>query len=176
MKRRCARVGRWLDDGMPPDGRGAAEAHASGCARCTAALAAALDVEVLLAREPAAAAEGFTAAVMRRVGPRHDPAAPPAIVVPPTVPWWTRAAAEPAAAVGLALAAWAFWELDRVEANGARLVAALLALQTRLPILAEPTVRLGLAWLAVPVWLLLGLVLYRGTQAWVRGGAGRSWN
>jgi hypothetical protein len=106
----CVAFDAWLDAGMPaPDA--APAAHANGCARCAARWREALELEAWLAA-PAALTPppaGFVDAVMLRVHETPRPAAALARVAPPAVPWWVRAAAEPAAVGAFAIAALIAW-------------------------------------------------------------------
>lgn len=104
----CERFDRWLDEGRPEPSALFAS-HAATCARCAAAWRAAEALERALEAAPTAAPSGFAARVMARV---HD--TPRAVVVsaplPPALPWWVRAAAEPAAAGAFAIAALIAWQ------------------------------------------------------------------
>lgn len=99
----CDGVERWLNEGMPARDRAAARAHARGCPGCDQAIAAAVALEELLAGAalPSASA-GFTDAVMARID--AEPKAARAEAAPVAAPpWWLVLAAEPAAAVALAV-------------------------------------------------------------------------
>jgi hypothetical protein len=106
----CRTFDRWLDEGRSPSAEAPMLAHARTCARCTAALAAALEVEALLVEPLATSAPaGFTAGVMRRLA--AAPRARAAIVLPEAAPleWWLRAPADPPAAMALVLAGLLWW-------------------------------------------------------------------
>ena len=113
----CDRVREWIDRGMPsePDAPDA-ERHAVACAHCARDLALELELQRAFAR-PAAAPDGFTGAVMRRVAAVEAvrPAWIPEVVAPP-LPWWARAAADPAAVVGFVVAGLLLWRRDAVIA------------------------------------------------------------
>lgn len=101
----CDGVERWLNEGMPAHGLGAARAHARGCPGCDQAIAAAVALEELLAGAGAAlpsAPAGFTEVVMARIDaePKRARAEAAPVAAPP---WWLVLAAEPAAAVALAV-------------------------------------------------------------------------
>jgi len=101
----CDGVERWLNEGMPARGLAAAQAHARRCPGCDQAIAAAVALEAMLAdaatRTPSAPA-GFTDAVMARID--AEPMTARAQAAPVTAPpWWLVLAAEPAAAVALAV-------------------------------------------------------------------------
>lgn len=101
----CDGVERWLNEGMPARGLAAAQAHARRCPACDHAIAAAVTLEAMLAGAGAglpAAPAGFTDAVMARIDAEPETArAEAAPVAAP--PWWLVLAAEPAAAVALAV-------------------------------------------------------------------------
>jgi len=106
MPIRCEEFDRWLDEGMPSRHSVAASAHAEGCARCTAALAAAHAVEAALREPPPLAPAAMADFVMERVE-RTERARLRHRETERARPWsrWLGAfAEEPAAAVALALA------------------------------------------------------------------------
>ncbi|HEY6865783.1 MAG TPA: hypothetical protein VI792_00915 [Candidatus Eisenbacteria bacterium] len=125
----CDRVERWLDEGRPAADEAACRAHAASCARCAAALRAALAIDELLARAPAPAPESLTEHVMARVTAARQGAWR---IEPPAFDWWVRAAAEPSVALALILAALLAWggnALPALAAQGlARLATALAGL------------------------------------------------
>lgn len=116
----CERVDRWLDEGRHASGEAACRAHAASCARCAAAIGAAMELEDLLgahrATAPTTLVEGVMArvAVARRADWELDP---------PVLDWWVRAAAEPSVALALALAALIMWRGNAMPALGAQAVA-----------------------------------------------------
>jgi len=127
MTASCERFERWLDAVRPAAGEPAARNHAESCARCAASLRAALEVDGLLAAGLAPAPAGFAARVMERVeAARRASAAlagyPPhaAPIAPPAFDWWVRAAADPAAALALVLAALVAWRGGAMVALAAR--------------------------------------------------------
>ncbi len=123
----CESVERWLNEARPTAGEAGACAHAAGCRACARALEAALELEVVLAAGLAPAPPGLTAGVMARVerAQRRDLASLPA---PPAFDWWVRAAAEPAAALALVLAALLLWRGPALTAPTAQAVAGLAGL------------------------------------------------
>jgi len=127
MTASCETFERWLDAGRPAAAEPAARAHAAGCARCATALRAALEVEGLLAAGLAPAPAGFAARVMERVEAARRAGAAPAgyaphaaPIAPPAFDWWVRAAADPAAALALVLAALVAWRGEAMVALVAR--------------------------------------------------------
>jgi len=129
MTASCETFARWLDAGRPAAGEPAARGHAEGCARCAASLRAALEVEGLLAAGLAPAPAGFAARVMERVeaarragGALAPSGYPPhaGAVGPQVFDWWVRAAADPAAALALGLAALVAWRGVAMVAFAAR--------------------------------------------------------
>lgn len=169
----CARFTRWLDDGMPPAAAAAHEAHASGCAGCAAALAGARALDRALERALAAAPDGFADRVMERVArARQVPLT--AWIEPDMLPWWVRAAAEPAVVLATMLAALVLWQyplLVRVATTAWQLLSGpavsgflrLPSLPAELPglaALADPYVLVGLALAGLPVAWWAGLAVY----------------
>ena len=180
----CEQFERWLDDGAP-DGGAAADcrAHAATCPACAAAAAAARELETRFAAARDAsvhrAPAGFTERVMERVadvartsqaiGAWHVPAAA-------ILPWWVRAAAEPATALAFAVAALLLWKRDAMlvaatsllaQAGGplaATVTAADRAVGSgwRIPAaLQRPEVLLGAAFAVAPALFWLSWRLWR---------------
>jgi hypothetical protein len=103
----CAEFRRWLDEGMPAPDR-AHRAHAAACADCAREWEAALALERLLDGATIAAPAGFADRVMSvvAVAPAEAPTGQRAIAgLGPELPWWVRAAADPACAGALLVAA-----------------------------------------------------------------------
>jgi hypothetical protein len=171
----CGRVARWLDDGLPAADPAAAEAraHAASCPRCAAALAAAEELDAALARAALAAPAGFSARVMERVA-RAGTARLAAASDLDEMSWWVRAAAEPAAALALALAALVLWQraplahfaAAALQAMGDPAVAAAARrlLEPRLLLdlgaFSDPLVLGGVALALLPLAWWAGLALY----------------
>jgi len=99
----CAEFERWLDEGRLEAQPATAMAHAAACNSCARALVAAEAVERFLALEPPPAPAGFTRRVMARVE------TPVAVPLPPALPWWMRAALEPAAILAMVLLTVVTW-------------------------------------------------------------------
>ncbi len=193
----CERFERWLDDGAPEGTGGdlavvtAAEEfrdHAATCARCAAALAAARELESLLAAplRSRAAPAGFTARVMERVewmerlaphvGYGAELRQPP---VAESMPWWVRAAAEPAAALAFALAALLLWKRDAMlaaagsmlaQASGSFAATATAAGRTagwlQIPaVFMRPEILLGVAFAIAPALVWASWRLWRWGEA-----------
>lgn len=189
----CDEFGRWLDQGFPAVA-GTARDHASLCVHCARALAATESLERMLAAPPARTAPDFTDAVMARIAAPVEPAAAPfALPALPafSMPWWLRAAAEPAAALALLLSGVVVWLGERAfgvadvvatAAGGATIaVGAGIATSPVGPLLSESPVRFGLllalalvlALLAGPItrWterVLVALALPRADALWGR--------
>lgn len=102
----CEQVDRWLDQDGPESDAAACRAHAASCARCTAALAAALEIETLLAADFAPAPATLTPQVMARVTVARRAEWQ---VAPPAFEWWVRAAAQPSVVLAFAIAALLIW-------------------------------------------------------------------
>ena len=105
----CAELDRWLDDGMPEAGARTARAHAATCARCAAALDAALAIETTFVEftavahaVPARAPEGFAARVMALV--RERELEPARIAETPAPSSWIRLLSDPVATVSIVVA------------------------------------------------------------------------
>jgi hypothetical protein len=105
----CGDLQRWLDEGAPAASADAAQAHALVCAACERALRVAIEIEGLLEAGPPPAPAGFSARVMERVqeAPRLA-----LLAQVPALPWWLRAAAEPACALALVTAGLLTWHMD----------------------------------------------------------------
>ncbi len=172
----CAGFERWLDEGTPPDGAVEARAHADACARCAAALAMARELDDALARAAVRAPAGFAARVMERVArARIERLA--SLLATDTLPWWVRAAAEPAAAISLALAALVLWQREALVRVSASVLQALghPAVEGALRRLGEPRLTLDLSALSnVP--LLLGVLFATAPLAWMVGLAAYHWS
>ena len=105
----CERFERWLNDGLGETAGAEGHAHAASCARCGAALAVARALEAALERPAIVAPEDFAGRVMERVA-RARMARRLTWIEPEVLPWWVRAAAEPATALSLALGALVLWQ------------------------------------------------------------------
>jgi hypothetical protein len=124
----CVAFERWLDERCPDDASTAAGAHAAACAACAHAWRAAVALETALAASPSPAPEGFTERVMARVRPGAARASLPAGLpapVSPAMPWWIRAAGEPATVLALVVAAAVAWGGEGLTALAAAARAAL---------------------------------------------------
>lgn len=99
----CCAVSRWLDDGGAPRHPDAARLldHASRCASCGAATAAARAVEALL-EEASQVPAGFADAVMARIAVDALTAAPGAQPEPVRAAWWREVWRSPEVAGGFA--------------------------------------------------------------------------
>jgi len=178
----CDRFQRWLDDGMPEaglapgDGAGPALAHAAGCRRCGAALAAERELDAILARPACAAPVGFADRVMERVA-RARSARIAALVEADAMPWWVRAAAEPVAAIALALAALVLWQRDAITRFSAWALQMLghPAVVHALRAVEQPRISLDLSLLTHP-FVLTGFTLAMLPLAWWAGLAVYHWS
>jgi len=104
----CDDFERWLDQGGAPEGRVGAAAHAAACPRCARAWRIAETLDAALAEAPAPASRAFTDRVMARVGSGRIPAP----LLMPALPWWVRAAMEPATVLALVAAGAMVWGWD----------------------------------------------------------------
>jgi hypothetical protein len=161
----CEELDRWLDDGRPEGTRDLGEAHATACARCREALAAALDVERALALpEPASRAPAaFTDAVMQRVSMTSRDLRP----APPSLAGWLLAdpAAATACVLGFLVVWWRepLWVLALTISARAVALVPLISEQVAFGVLdafASPAALAGLALALLPLigwgsWLLM---------------------
>lgn len=110
----CHDFEQWLDKGMPEADATAARAHAAACALCTSMLAAAREIEGLLAAAPAGAPPPFTDRVMARVAAASALRAQEVDLapIPSVLPWWVRAASDPAVVLAATVAALATWRIE----------------------------------------------------------------
>jgi hypothetical protein len=172
----CERFERWLNEGLGEPAGVEGHAHAASCARCGAALAAARALDAALEPPAVVAPAGFAERVMERVA-RARAARLSAWIEPEVLPWWVRAAAEPATALSLVLAALVLWQYPLL----ARFAAA--AFQ----VLASPVVAAFMHQLAAPRFALdhsafsdpfvfTGLVLAGLPFAWWAGLAVYHWS
>jgi hypothetical protein len=174
----CAAFETWLDDGMPAGEAPGASAHAASCASCARALAAAQSIEAGLAGAVFTAPAGMTDRVMARVA-AHEARRPAARRGVPaldqTLPWWVRAATDPAAIGALALAAVLIWKWDVIAGSGALAFAVLagaaagtLPAPSVTPFLPGAGIlRIAVAMVLVPAGALLALASYRMSEHWV---------
>jgi hypothetical protein len=175
---------RWLDDGMPDSGAKDAHAHAGSCARCSASLAAAREIEAMLEHSASVAPAGFTDRVMSRVAAtsaRGGAASVRALetqLVAGAMPWWVRAASDPAVVLSAAIAALVAWRGDQlwrlagVAAGAVSLawrgvpgVASRLfagwSVPAAAPTLADPVVQLGMMLALAALLAVASIPLYR---------------
>jgi len=160
-----------------PDAAGAeARAHAASCPRCAAALATARALDAALARYAATAPAGFTARVMESVALARSPRPIPWIETD-MLPWWVRAAADPATALSLALAALVMWNYEALARFTAAAFQALAspAVASFIRQAAAPRLTLDLSLLANP-FVFGGLVLAGLPFAWWAGIAVYHWS
>ncbi|TMQ67422.1 MAG: hypothetical protein E6K78_04790 [Candidatus Eisenbacteria bacterium] len=166
----CDQFERWLDQGTPAPLAAVASAHAQRCARCAASRSASRELDALLRSAPRAP-DPFTERVMDHLE------TPGIALLPAPLPWWIRAASEPAGVLALALAAALLWGWQRlwsftetaapaavrvVEASLAAWVAELIA-APRLGPLRAPQVQVGLEVALSCLVLLASPALYRTT-------------
>jgi hypothetical protein len=165
----CDRVDRWLDQGGDEADAVAAQAHAASCARCAAALAAALEIDALLAADFGPAPEAITEQVMARVAIarraqwRFDP---------PAFDWWVRAAAQPSVALALALAALLMWRGDLVLALASQgliwLATQLASASAAAPVSFAPATRTALRLVLLIATPWASWLLYRWSEDFAR--------
>jgi len=172
----CERFERWLNEGMGVAVGAEWHAHATSCAHCGAALAAARALDAALGQPAVEAPADFTERVMERVA-RARVARLLAWIEPEVLPWWVRAAAEPATALSLALAALVLWQYPLLARFAAAAFQALAspAVATFMHQLAAPRFALDLSALSDP-FVFTGLVLAGLPFAWWAGLAVYHWS
>lgn len=162
----CEAFERWLDDGRLETSEAAMHAHAATCAPCGTALAAMLELEHALESASTPAPLHFTDRVMNRVSEQRACAADRS--VEPALAWWVRAAADPAAALALVVAALLLWRGEALWREGLALAASAAHLATAaarvtpaLPApLQAPYVSLAFALALAPLAMWGALRLY----------------
>lgn len=162
----CEAFERWLDEGRLETSEPAMLAHAAGCARCGAALAAMSELEHALESSSTPAPAHFTERVMSRI--REQRARATDLTVEPAFAWWVRVAADPAAALALVVAALVLWRGDSLwragvvfTTNAARLATAAGHATPALPApLQAPYVSLAFALALAPLALWGSARLY----------------
>lgn len=146
----CLEFERQLDSGMLAALPSTALEHARGCAGCARSLARARSLERHLERafsaergapvmgtvEGDALPAAFTVAVMARVE-RGEARGVRWLAPPDSVPWWARAAAEPAVALACGVAALLLWRGDALLAGVRAWIPSAMAAPARLAELAE---------------------------------------
>jgi len=169
----CRAFEAWLDQGMPEPADDA-RAHGATCGRCARALDAAFVLERVLGEETVRAPRGFTDAVMARIA-LPSPAAGVAFA-PSDLAWWLRAAAQPATALALVLAAVVVAGRETITAWAvagqialAQSLAHGIPASLREPIGAglgfdDPWIRFGVALGLAPVVVIASLALHAWTS------------
>ena len=172
----CERFERWLDEGLREATGAGARAHAASCARCAAALVTARALDAALERSATVAPAGFAERVMERVALARQ-ARLLAWIEPEVLPWWVRAAAEPATALSLALGALVLWQYPVLARFAAAALQALAspAVATFVHQLSAPRFTLDLSAFSNP-FVLTGLVLAGLPFAWWSGLAVYHWS
>ena len=172
----CERFERWLNEGAGVEEGAGGPAHAASCARCGAALAAARALDAALERSARVAPAEFTARVMARVA-RARQARLLAWIEPEVLPWWVRAAAEPATALSLALTALVLWQYPALARFTVAAFQALAspAVATFMQQLAAPRFTFDLSAFSDP-FVFAGLVLAGLPFAWWAGLAVYHWS
>jgi len=172
----CERFERWLDEGMGETAGAEERAHAASCACCGAALAAARALDAALGWSAVVAPADFAERVMERVA-RVRAARLLAWIEPEVLPWWVRAAAEPATALSLVLAALVLWQYPLLVRFAVAAFQALAspAVAAFMHQLAAPRFTLDLSAFSNP-FVFTGLVLAGLPFAWWAGLAVYHWS
>lgn len=172
----CERFERWLNEGLGATAGAEERTHAASCARCGAALADARVLDAALGQPAVAAPADFAQRVMERVS-RARAARRFAWIEPEVLPWWVRAAAEPATALSLALAALVLWQYPLLARFAATAFQALAspAVATFMHQLAAPRLALDLSAFSDP-FVFTGLVMAGLPFAWWAGLAVYHWS
>jgi len=176
----CADFGRWLDEGLPENDAARARAHAAGCARCAAGLAAAEAIEAALAHATFMAPAGLTDAVMARVAASEARRAAPAMIpaADDAFPWWVRAALDPAVVTAMLLGGVVAWQWNAIARAGVAAAAWLARVSAGMP-LPETSwspslgLQIAMAMLLVPASLWLALAAFHASERWMERAAGR---
>ncbi len=175
---KCREFDRWLDDGMPEAGATASHTHAAACARCDSSLAAARELDALLEAPAIAAPPRFTGRVMARVAQASAARVSAPWTLTNEMPWWVRAAADPATLLAAAVAALVVWRADALLRFAAVVPAAIAGAWRRapdaagewlargagftgVPAFADPAVQLGLALALASLLTVASVPLYR---------------
>lgn len=170
----CADFTRWLDEGLPESEAPAARAHAAGCARCAAELAAAEAIEAALLHAAFAAPAGLTDAVMARVAALEARHAAP-VAWRDAFPWWVRAAGDPAVATASLLCGVMIWQWNAIARAGVAAAEWLGRGGASSPLPAWMTglgPQIALATLLIPASLWLARAAFRASERWVERVAG----
>ena len=172
----CERFARWLNGGLGGTADAEGHAHAASCAHCASALAAARALDAALERPAIMAPADFAERVMERVARARMARLLPWIE-PEVLPWWVRAAAEPATALSLALAALVLWQYPVLARFTLAAFQALAspAMATFMQQLAAPRLTLDLSAFSDP-FVFTGLVLAGLPFAWWAGLAVYHWS
>jgi hypothetical protein len=170
----CREFLEWLDSGKPESGTKGARVHAESCATCLEELEAAAALELELSRVAASTAPDFVATVMARVANSPQTRLAPApLPSRDWLPWWVRAAAQPATVLAFAVVAVVLWQAGTLISVTGRTVTWLgeqgAMAVTQVGTFFAPEYRVA-AWAGVimgfaPVIGLLLFGLYRGSQA-----------
>src|SRR5205814_3319291 len=164
----CDAFERWLEDDRPEADRADALLHTRECRRCAAALRAVEAIESTLAAPPAAPG-GFADRVMVRVAvtPQRRPFVPALDAFPlaPALPWWVRAAFEPACVLATVVVAVLLWQgtvLSALVAALAQQLVAWLSVSPALtvPMWVQPMTLAGAGLAAAPLVFMLSQQLY----------------
>ncbi len=170
----CEAFDRWLNEGQPPEPAAVARAHARDCARCRAALDAALGLEAWLAAPVTRAPVAFSDRVMARIA-LAEAATEPAraeTAVGPALPWWIEMIAEPVVALALVIAALLAAQAPAWVTRGPAAVASasvwlsglLDGFGVQLGAVLNRTQADALALALLPVLLVLSIPLYQLSQ------------
>jgi hypothetical protein len=172
----CEHFERWLNEGLSETAGAGGHAHATSCARCAAALAAARALDAALGQPAVVAPADFAERVMVRVV-RAREARRFTWIEPEVLPWWVRAAAEPVTALSLALAALVLWQYPLLARFAVAAFQALAspAVATFMHQLAAPRFTLDLSAFSDP-FVFTGLVLAGLPFAWWAGLAVYHWS
>ena len=172
---RCETFDRWLNEGRPQEGAAESQAYARTCARCGAALEAALGLETWLAALVARAPEGFADRVMARIAfadAATEPARVEVVDAEPALPWWVEMITEPVAALALLVAAllaamapaWVTRGPAAFASLGAWLSSLIDGFALQVGAALNPTLTDALVLALLPPILLLSLPLYQLAQ------------
>lgn len=169
----CAQFGEWLDQGSPGEAMRDARSHLEICALCAASLSANREVEKLISQVETPAPTGFVLNVMSQVREFEANRVPvPFIAVPDFLPWWVRAAMQPATVLALVLLSVVLWQADQIMTYTSKFMTWVstqgsISIQPPPELLAmpsQPWILVGIILGFAPLFYMLWLVSFRGAM------------
>lgn len=151
----CVDFEKWLDEGMPRESSGPAQAHLERCPACAAFERAALEVDRFLAAPPPAAPRQFTDRVLARIArPESYEAQEPSWLVSLAIPVAIAAlAVSLGGAVVVRIASVARWSIDAPASS--RLLTS---------VWHDPNLLAGVVLALAPAMIALSVQVYREAE------------